>query len=622
MPDVEDLAVNAVKELIAYCPRLDAEINDNDKTPITDGHIDLYEGPGRSKNDLIGRVAVQVKGRTHHNKKIFKKSSTSFPVALADLKFLRDNRGGIYFYVAVHPESRQRRVFSATLNPFKLDRLIKGMKPGQQGTNIVLHELSEDINRIERIVEFAWNTSNQDVRLGSNGRLLDENSKFTIYSSNGIDLSRPATLELTKTDFAVVVHTSDGLNIPVDVDLEIYPAGYLEHEAHIQVSCGEVNFSKVRARQLDEHSIEMSLAPTLRLTLYGAEHRLSISVDLSQESSVPEQLHVLDFFIAASGGAAISIGEQSHNPDSPPDGPSPDLLKRRAQVAELGELLDRLDIDQTLIDVSQIDDAQQKMLSLMHRALVRGEDLHASDGAAGRFDVAIGQSRATLMAVPASTDGFWRFFDIFDAANRSMFRLYTMVEDGEPKEILGTAYEGLQPEELATTLNLRLETIAQAYEAVEDRDVARGLANPKILQLIHAADNPSTIQRDKLLTAAQNLNEWLISQQGPDPIHLINRWQVMRRQGTLSDSDHDEIRGVRRAALKSNAENADLIDACCAILLGDEPDVRHSVAELTREARTNLETWPIWRLTESRDDGSTESTPAGVTLVMPPEHVQ
>jgi hypothetical protein len=596
MLDAEDLGVGAVNELIAYCPRLDAHIDHNDKTPITDGHIDVYAGIRHTNADLIGRVAVQVKGRAHQNKKIFKKDSTTFPVEREVLTFLRDDGGGIYFYVAIHPTSRERKIFYAVLNPFKLGRLIREMQPGQSTKNVSLRVLSDKVSDVERIVTYALSTKNQNLTLGFDDALLSQNTRFTIHSLDGLDLSRPSVLDLSKADYAVILHTEGGLSIPVDVDMEFFPPNYVEHERDIAVRCGNVGYARALVKQVDEETLTFTLSQALSFTLHITGRTADLRLEVASKGSLDDQISALDFFIAASDGQPLVIDDRPYSPSSEPSPAPAGLMEQRKRLAEFAALLDHLHIDSSLLDLSKVDDSQRKIMSLLHDALLRGKELHAADGGPGRFDLRLGNFTATLMAIPGTRSEYWRFFDVFDPANRPRFRLFSRNEEDELKEVEGTAYEGLTADELATTLNLRLDAVASAYEGITEKPAAYTLANHKVLHLIQAADNPGTPQREQLLGAAQELNEWLIQQQGPDSTHLINRWQILFRLDLLTESVRDEIRDLRRAVLRANTENADLIDACCALLLGDEGDVRSAVRSLDAQLRDRLERWPIWAL--------------------------
>lgn len=620
MFDAEIVAVGAISDTIAYCPRLSPQIAHNDKTPITDGHIDVYRGIDRKNADLMGRVAVQVKGRSHHNKKIFKKESTSYAVEREVLTFLRDDGGGLYFYVALHPDTRERRIFYAVLNPFKLNRLIGEMKADQNTKSVPFRAFPEDPAAIEQIIFFALSTKSQNMSLGSDPSLFDQHHRFTLYSTGGVDLSRPAVFDLAKTDFAVVVHTEGGLNIPVDVDFEILPSSYVQHERDISVAAGGTAFAKALVKQLDDHRVALDLSPALRLTLDTSDESADLSIEVMSAGSVLDELNALDFFVNVSDEQPVVIDGNMYTPATSPD-PAPDaLLTQRRRLREVAEVLDKLHVDPTLVQPSNLDTRQLKTLLAMRRALILDEELHADDGGPGRFDLDLGGAHATLMAVPGVKERYWRFLDVFDPANRSEFRLYTSDEDGGLREIEGTAYEGLGKADLATTLNLRLEVIVRAYELVNDKRVAHALANRKVLELIGASDDPQTLQSERLLTAAEALNDWLIRREGDSSPNLINRWQIKARRGELTDAERDDVRNLRKSVLRANAEDANVVDACCAILLGDEADVRHSVDSLTDKERADLEGWPIWALHLNAD--STPEVEDDRDLIAPSDHPQ
>jgi len=611
MPDIEELAVGAVKNALAYCPRLKSEILANDKTPITDGHIDLYEGVSRKVSELLGRVPVQVKGRTHTGKKTYGRSFLTFSVDLPVLAFFRDNQGGVYFYVAVDPDARQQKVFYANMIPFKLDRLLKGVKPGQKSASIRLRELPTEAEDVERIFDLAWQARKQNVQQGASPMAIRDGVSLTIYSADGVDLSKPTTLSLDETDFAVVMHTTDGLNLHVDIDLQITPQSYVSQLRDIVTSCGGVTYPQVSVRQLDENTLEMLLGPLLRLVVDETTRTMNLTVALSSSGSLVDQLHAMDFFMAAHHGSPIRIDDGEYTPSSIPGPPGDDLVQRRQLVLRMSEVADALGIDPSTIDASKIDDQQAFTISRLHEAIVNGMEIHADDGAAGRFDLPFGPANCVLMVLPGESEHMWRFINVFDIANRRDFKLYGTSENGELVEVEGTAYEGLEEDELAVTANLRLSTIVEAYAALDSREHALRLVTPKVLHLLLAADNPLAIQSEQLLRAAEELNDWLIAESPePESVHLINRWQMRVRRGLLDEEDRAAIRAERRRALRSSESNADEIDVCCAILLGDPEDIAHSLDALDPDKRADVESWPIWHLyrpSESKADPATVS---------------
>ena len=171
---VELLAVNAVSDRIAACPRLTPEIASGDRTPITDGHIDFYTSEKHSKKTHEGRVPVQVKGRVTKAKIRATRDTQSFPVEREVLRFFRNHGGGVYFYVPMREGGAQREIFYAILLPFKIDHLLGEGSGAQKTFSIKLTRLPTETSKVEGIVRLAWNGRSQSSAVSGNHHLLDQ----------------------------------------------------------------------------------------------------------------------------------------------------------------------------------------------------------------------------------------------------------------------------------------------------------------------------------------------------------------------------------------------------------------------------------------------------------------
>ncbi|MCD7772063.1 MAG: DUF4365 domain-containing protein [Oscillospiraceae bacterium] len=120
---IENFAISAVKDSILMSEYLNPYISDNDKEPSWDGHIYIYDKKGKKKEDLIGRVPVQVKGTLKDD---LSKDKISYPMEVADLRnYLRDG-GVILFvvYINYSDESIHRKIYYFELTPINLRMLI------------------------------------------------------------------------------------------------------------------------------------------------------------------------------------------------------------------------------------------------------------------------------------------------------------------------------------------------------------------------------------------------------------------------------------------------------------------------------------------------------------------
>lgn len=598
---VELFAVNAVSDRIAACPRLTPDLKVGDRTPITDGHIDFYGSDKKNNETHEGRVPVQVKGRVTGARVKAARDTQSYPVEREVLQFFRNHGGGIYFYVTMRENGNGREIFFANLIPFKIDRLLSGRSAAQQFFSVKMTRLPEEASKIEGIVRLAWNARTQVSVSGGNGDLFDQAESITVHSLAGFNETRPTRLTLDKTDYVVIAHLPGGLDVAVDVDLDVLPQDYLERDLAVSIKCGDVEFTSGTARRVDEHTflIQLSAGLQLKLKLNPIESTISTNVNLTREGGFREQAKNFDFTIAVSAGNPLIIGDSVNEPHAGDPDLEAELRRIRLELSRLIELFDELGISEELSAQLQLDDALRKMLAALYQGLIQDNPVRGSSDGTGRYDVTIGDHKIMVIVMAAEEDGFRRIIDPFDPTKRERFRIYRLNANGTAEPIeWGTVYESVTPEDLATILNLRLQNIVAAYEALEDQTAAATKANFMVLRLLAAADLATNeSHRVSLLVGAADLCEWLRKEEPDSLVHRINWWQILHRRGGLSDADRRDIRAARRSLNREDTQ-AGLLEACMLVLLGDMEELNLVLAELHDDDQEKLQSWPVWSLTK------------------------
>lgn len=604
---VELFAVNAVSDRIAKCPRLAPEIESGDKTPITDGHIDFYSTAKHSKKTHEGRVPVQVKGRVVAGKIKSSRESQSFQVEREVLRFFRNHGGGIYFYVPMREGGIQREIFHAILLPFKIDRLLNGGSAEQKSFSVKLTRLPTEPVKVERIVRLAWNGRSQSAAASRNEHLLEQAESLTIHSLVGFDESRPTRLVLTETDYVVVAHLPGGIEIALDIDLEILPHEYVDRALAVPISCGGVEFDNGSGRRVDENTILVQLSEGLRLQLKTADGTVSATLDPARKGSLREQAKNFDFMIASAAGNPLVIGGDPHEAHVGNPKLHAELRKVRSELARLIELFDEFGIDDAQTSTIEIDDKTKRTLLALHEGVISDRQVRGTSDGTGRYDIVIGAYKIMVIILPAEEEGHRRIVDPFDPTKRDRYRIYRRDENGSPKQIeLGTAYEAVTSEDMVSVLNLRLRGIVAAYAELEDRAVALNMANLTLLRLLLATDLVSEEHhRAYLLQGAIDLCKWLLAEDPDSLIHRINWWQIQHRLGTLSDEDRRDIRAARRS-LNREDEQAGLLEACLLILVEDTDELEIAISELKDDEISMLQSWPVWTLADRKSLASLE----------------
>lgn len=95
---IERAAVRAVGVYIDNCDKLESECQTNDKTPIWDGHINIYKNKKHTVKNFSSRVPLQIKGTTN-NKEFFYRIDRVF------LEAYKADRGCLFFLVQEEMES-------------------------------------------------------------------------------------------------------------------------------------------------------------------------------------------------------------------------------------------------------------------------------------------------------------------------------------------------------------------------------------------------------------------------------------------------------------------------------------------------------------------------------------
>ncbi len=590
--DVETLAVAEVNGLVAMCPHLIPLISSNDKTPFTDGHIDVYRGLTRSKEEWEGRVTVQVKGKTIGRAG---KPPKSYPISRTDLDAYKSDSGVLYLVVSIDPSSGCKRTYYALLSPFGIEQILAKASPRTKKISVRLKEFPSRPDEIERLIWVALKTREQRPSLGDVSSQFPKMQSFTLYSARDMSFDKPVSFLPNDSDYALVLNTSDGLSLPVGGELRIFPPTYVPRTVDMFVSCGDTSYQEVIVRQIGDKALELKLSDGLALHLNLASGVRSIQATFTMTNDFLERRKVLEFHEALRDGHPLMIGEQSSEISISDD----DDLSHRGHLKylrELGALFEKLDIDPRLIRWDEIDATQHKQLQDLHRCLFEGDEFTDQEAEISLVLQKVGKWAILLLRLPGSTQDYWRYVSPFDPAERAQFRVGQREKGRDDLEhVPATIYDLVEREHLPTILNLRLQGIVEAYEVISDLPSTSTIANLKVLDLIFAADTEA-VRKVEFLDAATSLNEWLLDGEPTSPHHLVNRWQIRWRQGLLSPNDRNEIRTLRRELSRQDELYTNQISVACALLLGELEEADYLFAQLSEEEQAQTREWPLWAI--------------------------
>ncbi|WP_143553982.1 hypothetical protein [Serinicoccus sp. CUA-874] len=608
--DIEQLAVNQISDLISRCPRLRCYITVNDKTPFTDGHIDLYRDPARvSKDEFLGRVSVQVKGRTPFPRN---RARPSIPIPRKDLNgYLRD-RGVLYFVVYVDQSTGDRAPYYVNLSPFKIEALLGKAKPTTQKISARLTPLPSTPHELESLLRFSLMTSREDASARASESAWANMDSITLHAPQPLDLSRPITLNRTELDFSIFVRTGDGMELPAAGVLFISPQEYVGAATDFAVRAGEFEYKNPIRRKVDDNSVALMLSEGLQITLRDPKvDKGGATISLQVQDNLGARLRDVGFFLSCMDLNGFEVDGTTAEFASIPQYDVDELRGHFRFLTQVAELFRCLGADPDLIDLQSVSSRQLDQLQVLHAALVHGKEVEQDLEKPGRVLQPVGDWVFELLCVPGGKTGRCKVLDLLGPDPKYQFSQQLGGAGSEFVRI--TPYEIIYASRLPRVLNLHLDNLVASFKDLSDYPEAASRAASQVLRLITAADELE-VRRVEFLTAAHELNDWLMVEDVDSPTHMINQWQILARLGLLTDAHRREIRELRRRAgagdiptdpkdeQGSSEDWALLIEVSCAILLADEDEVTFLVSRVKLERRELLTKWPIWTLYERGAD--------------------
>lgn len=580
-------------------------IDSNDKTVLTDGHLEVYSSTEQTNENWLGRVTVQVKGRKRAPRK---KGAPRPRISITELKGHQRNGGVLYFWVEIDPSTRRKTPYYASLTPFGIQRLLEGAEeaPGEAtDVPVMMRRFPSDPESINRIVGVALRARDQNVSVGFDPVVLRNLESFTLYTTTDLDFSVPQTLSPDTSEYALVLNTRDGLSIPLPGDFEVIPQPYVPAHVTQSFSSGGVTFAGGVQRRVDRDRTEIVLSDGLTLVERTVEGRLGADLTLSYERSLSGRLKTMSFYVSVLETGAFEVDGVTREVEVVAGGPSEELRKHLNDLRQLADLFDALGADADLVDLTEISDEQYKQLRVLHWAVVEGNEVVDPELRVSRLLLSVGNWTLALLILPGQSDYAWRVLNSFSPELRNQYSWSARNQGDERTPV--TAYDILAPEVLGTVLNLRADSIVEAYEAIAEFEQTYELANEQVRRLIHAADL-LPVRAKYLLEAALRLNDWLILDNGSQPHDVVNSMQICHRLRDLTLSERNELRAIRRSeSLRVHIFSLEL-EIACALLLADFEEADQLLEVATAEQIERMKSWPIWKLQADRGESGEPGT--------------
>jgi len=581
---IEGFAVNAVKDSILSTEILDQCISENDKEPSWDGFIYVYKSKIKKKDNLKGRVPVQVKGRANNNFS----SKITFSVEVSDLNnYLRDG-GVIYFVVRIHKaDNNRRKIYYETLTPVKLNIYLKEAK-GNKTKTINLKEFPLEKNDIISIVLNFLNNRNEQTSFVNSGFIsVDEIQKIKSnhnLSANIVGYGKHTSDDVFASLFKNEIYlyaTSKETNASVPFDTPFTTQAIIVNE---KVLVGGESYYDSYELIYSGEGKTINIGDSISLLLGKDNINTSVCFSKYLRKATKDMQFILDAITTKS----FSINTFELRLDSIENNHADFISTTQKQLAYYQKIIDLLSILNVSEDINtnELTTEEKKNINILIKAIVDKEEITINNEENEKFigDIRISAKIVLKLVFNRRENGKYIMEDFF---NSDIVLIY---KDENGNNQVTSLYSALTKEDYITVSNINYEKILESYKDTAIKNpMFYKRANMDLLTMLHAFDEKPN---KKLLIAAKDIASWLLTEvkNKHKNIFWLNYLQIIKRGRAFIK---EEEMHLLKIAEDSKANEYEKTGAY--LLLENQLAAEVHFEKLKLEEKTFFKTLPIYK---------------------------
>lgn len=599
--DIEQIAVSTVIQALGRSEILKSDIKSNDRTPAIDGNILLYKRPGWKKADILGYIAVQVKGTK--SPKVIKNGLLSYPVELDDLNCYRKVNGAIYFVVDVS-NLENHRIYYKSLLPLTIIKYQKKAR-GKKTVTVHFDELPKDLKAIEDIFRVFQEHASKQVSLSTNYTIPSFDDLVKGKSISQIKLI-PTTTNERFSDIQTLLEGEFVVYAQIENTKQFIPLGFIDSKKggkiertvnesisvkgveYFQKIKGERYYNKIVLKVGFGFGIEFVIQPDMKAMNFSLEE---------PSNYLSQRFHETTFVKEVIEAGGFSIGANHIKLEFETNEISSKITELESRIKELGDvirLLDKMNIKD--LDVSTFGDKDYQKLDWLVSTVLKGQLTDKLDSQSPFvFDIQLGKDRIVLLQIIDKTNKTKATIsDFFDTQYS-----FAEVDDDKKSFYLVPPYIFLSSEQWENTINIDFSSVCNSFQTIfkDQKDPSIfDYANITLLNILLAYDKTG---KDELFQVAKNLADWILAEAPnevlPDPLRLLNSLQVTKRERDLNDDEKQSLLSIANDSTGTDPEIERKFKIGAHLLLGEQNSASYFFKQLSSDDQEEFKTWPIYR---------------------------
>lgn len=581
---LEQYSRHAVEGL-ALGKNLRPEIPICDKGISFDGSIWVFSNSIEKKEDLVGKVPIQLKATQVSR---FSSRKRSFSMELADLRNYYNSEGILILVVEVKPTG-QTKVFYKPLLTLDLANIIK--KYGNQATRTIQLREIEETNLYTVCWRFLVSKKLQP-------RILVENRPFSMESFTKYSISS-LTYNPRLHHQNIHEHEFDlyGVYNGTTFPLAKMQIESLATQLNVEFTCKDLTFENEVTWEGTDKTVRLEVEGVFTLTFYGEKN---YSFEYLHFNSLEKQLNAIPFITSLLSGYTVKSKYGQFELDD-----SPILRQQYEEYSRYCEFLRRTKLTYDILGIPQqfifrthdgddlIHDLEILNLLILDN-VVKGIDNKVANQL---VNFPIGDQFILLYYSPANERKFCSAFKPEIAERQNMYK-------DETTTFLCSTYMLLNVEKLPQTINFDEQLICESFDRISAHafscDTAYELTNQFCLKCIKTYDQSKDI---RMLRIAEHIYNIGFNNNVHDIPIRINRYQIQKRlHSFLPEKEKSELYQIKVTA-KDNLE----ILFCTNVLLDNSFEAKHSFERMEPEMQQFYQSLPIFSLYEQLEGRVTHS---------------
>ena len=576
----EKIATSALTTCIAETDFLEPWINEGDKEPSWDGAIYAYSDKNHAKKNLIGRAAIQVKGKQVKN---LKKRSIQYQVSMVDLENFR-NDGGTLFFVVAFNSKYEKKIYYSSLLPFKINQLIK-LHHGKKFPSLTFIELPDKKNDIENaVINYINDYKKQSIiKNGKNWTIPEverlvgfDNIRLNFsFTCIGYDRNDPLPY-LKKHEFYIYAGSADNsLQFPV------------EHISNIEIIAREQD-CKISVQNTVFYTNQKTEHHRDGITIIHIGKSITIKTDLkdngtfnfSLKGNLDGRILSIEFMIAVYKNAGFSFNEFKLDFALIQKTMNIDQYENCLHYLKLiKKMLDKFGVKKSL-DIDNLTKEDENIIQLLISTQLYGKRALFKENTISDVAFFNISNVNLLLTFTRMDDGSYLVEEFFQ-------RELPIPSDTQNNHVT-SQYSSLSTNDYLKADNFNCVIVENSFKKYHN-STHYAKTNYSILYMLSAYDQDTT--RTDLLALAEKLSEWLIFEQPTDTIYQINLMQCHKRRGNLSDQ---EI--IKLTEISQDSHSSNVLLTGVYILLDNIRLAKIYLGKLSETERLEFKKYPIYQL--------------------------